>query len=102
MPVFKGTMVVTALFEAPDEESANTLWNDREAAGVLMDMDFGEMVGTAEKQVVEEIPAAEVQSYLLAVGNDGTFFGAEVDDCASGVCVASFAPNPCPCGKGGT
>lgn len=48
---------------------------------LLYEINEGEMIGgTRELQTIEHVPAEEVKSELLAIGNDGTFFEDNMDE----------------------
>jgi hypothetical protein len=70
MPVYKATLVVTVLFEAPDRLAASS-WIGEPS------LDRGDYVGTHRETELVEVAPEKIAEELRAVGNDGSFFSTE-------------------------
>ncbi len=72
--IYKHVFSVTVLSEDKDELP------QMELCDVLQAIDSGDDIGQAKHVSVEEVPASKVDEELLALGNDGSFFGPDDDD----------------------
>ncbi len=79
MKIRKITICVTLLMHESDEDRLSTM----SLARIGEEIDFGDMVGTFAIASSESLSSDGVAQELLALGNDGTFFGEpESDDAA--------------------
>jgi hypothetical protein len=77
MPVYKATLVVTVLFEAPDRLAASSWIGEPSLEELAAEMDRGDYVGTHRETELVEVAPEKIAEELRAVGNDGSFFSTE-------------------------
>lgn len=75
MPVFKVTIEITALIAAPSPSSVTEQIKAMDLSALDYELRDGDMVGQHKVTAVTEVPVPQIRASLLAVGNDGSFFG---------------------------
>ena len=75
MNIQKTTITVTILHDATDPIS------EMDLATILREMDSGNLIGTTySTNSTVNVAPEDVREELLSIGNDGTWFGDEVED----------------------
>lgn len=72
--IFKTTLTVIVLHEADSAEEAAQRIADEGLNGTAYEITDGEWIGMVVNGPTVEVPADKVESELIALGNDGTFF----------------------------
>lgn len=75
MKIYKTVINVIILSE--DRPFGNGEWDLKDAQYFIEE---GDGIGTYEIESIDEVPDGKVEDELLAIGNDGTFFGPYGDD----------------------
>lgn len=70
MTIHRTTIVIEVLHDGPNYDPSGP-------HQVAWDIDQGEHIGSFRVDGTEEIPADKVEAALIAIGNDGSFFGDE-------------------------
>ena len=75
MAIFKMHIALTVLLEADNEVEACSLITNSTLADIAHATDEGEWIGMSKLEESEEVTPGNLHGELLAIGNDGTFFG---------------------------
>ena len=75
MTIHRTTVIIEVLHEGP-------VYDPSGPHQVAWDIDQGDHIGSFRVDGTEEIPAERVEAELVAIGNDGSFFGDEYLDLA--------------------
>jgi hypothetical protein len=75
MPRYSKAVITVTVLAEESPKALEALVQSMDLATILEEMDTGAMIGTYETTSVAEVPPEKIHEELLAVGNDGTFFG---------------------------
>lgn len=78
--IFKMEITTAILIQAADREEASERLANLTLSEIADEMDSGDLIGQENRGNLVEVPRAEVESELEAMGNDGTFFVLEDED----------------------
>lgn len=70
--IYKHVVEVVVLSE--DESLERCLGSEWELSDLEQAISTGDCIGTYSHKETQELPADEVETELIAIGNDGTFF----------------------------